>query len=204
VKAIKSWWFILAFLSGLAFAMVAEELSINWRNNRLELAAPRVHFLKGKPLELLHNAASVPFNFNVTLWSQNKQHIYARNFDTFVISYSLWEEKFKVVKTLSPVASMEHMTADAAEAWCLHQMDLEAPGVGGSDPLWVRLEIRAEDGRDGGLFGRGRGSVSESGLSLSNLIEIFSRPAQQQSHWGPYDFGPFTVDELKRNNRRGS
>jgi hypothetical protein len=205
VQAIKSWWFILAFLCGLAFAMVAEELTVHWRDNRLELAAPRVHFLGGKPLELLHNAASVPFNFNVTLWSQNRNHIYARNLQSFVISYDLWEEKFKVVKTQPPVATVANLTSEAAEAWCMHQMDVHVAGVGGSEPLWLRLEIRAEDGKDGGLFGRGaRGSVSDSGISLSSLIEIFSRPAQQQSHWGPYDFGPFTVDELKRSVRRGS
>jgi len=203
VQAIKSWWFILAFLSGLAFAMVAEELSISWRNDRLELSAPRVHFLKGKPLELLHNAASVPFNFNVTLLSGNHDHIYARNFDRFVISYDLWEEKFKVVKTQSPIARIENLTSEAAETWCVDRMGLDASGISGSEPLWVRLEIRAEDSKDGGLFGRGaRGSVSDSGISLSSLIEIFSRPAQQQSHWGPYEFGPFTVDELKRSIRR--
>jgi hypothetical protein len=208
VSTIKSWWLILAFVSGIAIAMMAEELRLNWRDNRLELSAPRVHFLGGKPLELLHNAAKVPFNFNVTLWSGSKNHIYARSFDRFVISYDLWEEKFKVVKTQSPVATVEHLTAEAAERWCQDQMAVPLPGVSGSEPLWIRLEIRAEDGKDGGVFGRGgRGSVSDAGISLSSLIEIFSRPAQQQSHWGPYEVGPFTIDELKRvdrNARRGS
>jgi hypothetical protein len=207
VRAIKSWWLVLAFLSGVAVAMWAEELRLNWRDNRLELSAPHVHFLGGKPLELLHNAAKVPFNFNVTLWSgkRDHDHIYARAFDRFVISYDLWEEKFKVVKTQSPVATIEHLTADAAELWCEHQMAMDLTGVSGSEPLWVRLEIRAEDGKDGGLFVRGgRGSVSDSGISLSSLIEMFSKPAQQQSHWGPYEMGPFTIDEVKRTIRRGS
>jgi hypothetical protein len=133
VRAIKAWWLVLAFVGGIAFAMMAEELRLNWRNNRLELSAPHVP--------------------------------------------------------------------------CFDQMSTDMSGVGGSEPLWLRVEIRAEDGKSGGLFGRGgRGSVSEAGISLSSLIEIFSRPAQQQSHWGPYDIGPFTVDELKRadRNRRGS
>jgi hypothetical protein len=207
VRAIKAWWLVLAFVGGIAFAMMAEELRLNWRNNRLELSAPHVHFLGGRPLELLKNAASVPFNFNVTLWSGNKSHLYAQRYDQFVISYDLWDEKFKVVKTQSPVAKIERLTQSAAESWCFDQMSTDMSGVGGSEPLWLRVEIRAEDGKSGGLFGRGgRGSVSEAGISLSSLIEIFSRPAQQQSHWGPYDIGPFTVDELKRadRNRRGS
>src|SRR5580700_1831698 len=112
--------------------MVAEELSINWRDNRLELAAPRVHFLGGKPLELLHNAASVPFNFNVTLWSENRNHIYARNFDRFVISYDLWEERFRLGKTRSRGARVEILTSEGAEAWCMHKRDVHVGGVGGS------------------------------------------------------------------------
>ena len=76
-----------------------------------------------------------------------------------------------------------------AEAWCWDQMSLSiAPASAGSEPFWARLEIRAEDGKDGPLFGRG--SISESGISLTSLIELFSRPrAAQQSHWGPYELG---------------
>ena len=47
----------------------------------------------------------------------------------------------------------------------------------------MRLEIRAEDGKDGPLFGRG-GSVSDSGISLTSLIEIFSQPARSSSRTG--------------------
>ena len=71
MRAIKSWWLIVAFLSGFALAMWPRSLILNWRDNRLEFSAPRVHFLRGKPLELLHNAAPVPFDFQVTLWSGN-------------------------------------------------------------------------------------------------------------------------------------
>lgn len=185
--------------------MMAEELRLNWRDNRLEISAPRVHFLAGKPLELLHNASKVPFNFNVTLASGSKSHIFAKKYDRFVISYDLWEEKFKVVKTQSPVGKADNLTASAAEAWCFDQMSMNLPGINQSEPLWLHVEIRAEDGKDGGVFARGgRSSVSDAGISLSSLIEIFSRPPQQQSHWGPYEIGPFTVDELMRSIRRGS
>lgn len=205
MRTIKTWWLILAFVSGFAFAMMAEELRLNWRDNRLELSAPKVHFLGGRPLELLHNAAAVPFNFNVTLWSGTRTHVYSQHLDRFVVSYDLWKERFKVVKTQSPQKTIENLTQFDAESWCFAQMSPEVPGIGGAEPLWLRVEIRAEDGKDSPLFARGaRGSVSESGISLSSLIEIFSRPPQQQSHWGPYDVGPFTLDEIKQSFRRGS
>ena len=197
----------MIYVSGIAFAMMSEELLLKWRDNRLELAlSSRVDFLRGKPLELLHNAASVPFNFNVTWWSGDRTHVFARSYDQFVISYDLWEEKFKVVKTQSPRHVKEHLTKSEAEKWCTDQMSMDVSGVSESEPLWVRLEIRAEDGKDGPLFGGtgARGSVNESGISLTGLIELFSKPPQQQSHWGPYESGPFTLEEVKRNIRRGS
>ena len=80
-------------------------------------------------------------------------------------------------------------------------MSMETPSwLTGSEPFWARLEVRAENPeREGGLFGRG--SVNESGISLTSLIELFSRPPQpQQPHWA-LQAGPLTLDELKRRNR---
>ncbi len=204
-RTIKGWWLLAAFLSGFALAMWAEELVLNWRDNRVEFSAPKVHFISGKPLDLLHNAAPVPFDFQFTVYSDTKTHVFQKLTDRFVISYDLWEEKFKVVKTQSPRAMKDHLTSNAAEAWCFDQMSagLNLNGLTDTEPFWARLEIRAQDGREGSLFGRG--SISESGISLTSLIEIFSRPAlSQQSHWGPYEAGPFTLGELKRSRNRGS
>jgi len=206
MRTIKSWWLILAFLSGFALAMFAEELVLTWRDDRLLFSAPHVHFISGKPLDLLHNAAPVPFDFQLTLSSGTRTHEFRKIQDRFVISYDLWQEQFRVVKTLSPQRRADHLTSAAAEAWCWQQIsDQMSDGLhvlGGTEPFWARVDIRAEDGKDGPLFGR---SLTEAGISLTSLIELFSRPPQsQQSHWGPYEAGPFTLDELKRAPRRGS
>jgi hypothetical protein len=204
VKAVKSWWVVVAFLSGLALAMVAEELIVNLRNDRLEFALSHVHFLGGgKPLELLHNAAPVPFDFQMTVFSGTKNHVLQQVTDQFVVSYALWEQNFKVVKMQSPRRSRDHLTAQDAEKWCVDQLAMDLPSLAPNTPLWARFEIRAEDGKDGPLFAS-RGSIGDSGLSLTSLIEVFSRPARQQTHWGPYEAGPFTVEDLKRSPHRGS
>jgi hypothetical protein len=203
VRTIKSWWLVLAFLSGFALAMAAEELILNTHDNRLEFSAPRLHFLAGKPLEALHNAAPVSFDFQATLWSGTRTHIFRRTAERFVVSYDLWEEKFSVTKLQAPRKSVSHLLAKAAESWCVEQMSMDLTGLDSGDPLWARLEVRAQDGRTGGsVFGRG--NISDSGISLTSLIEIFSRPAQStQSHWS-LDAGPFTLDDLKRSHGRGS
>jgi hypothetical protein len=160
-----------------------------------------VHFLGGRPLELLHNAAPVPFDFQVTLSSGTRTHVFQKLTDRFVVSYDLWEQKFRVIKTQSPVKRIEHLSAVDAEKWCWQQMSMDVSGIGAAEPLWTRFEIRAEDAKDGPLFG---GSINDSGISLARLIELFSRPPAQQSHWGPFDDGPFTLDDVKRGMRRGS
>ncbi len=201
LRSIKPWWVIAAFFSGLAFAMAAEELILSTQESRLEFTAPRVHFLVGKPLERLRNASEVPFVFKITLWSGTRTHILREVPARFVVSYDLWEEKFSVTK-LAPRRTARHLTDSAAEAWCLQEMSQDVAGVSANEPLWARLEIRAEDAKEGGLpFGRG--NITDSGINLTSLIEIFSRPAATaQPHW-TVETGPVTLDELRRGRRRG-
>jgi len=200
VRTIKPWWVIAAFLSGLAFAMWAEELVLTTEESRLEFAAPRVHFLVGKPLERLRNASEVPFDFKITLWSGTHSHILREIPARFVVSYDLWEEKFSVTKLVPSRRTARHLTDTAAEAWCLREMSTDVTGVNTSEPLWARLEIRAQDGKEASLpFGRG--NITDSGISLTSLIEILSRPAATtQPHW-TVETGPVTLDELRRGRR---
>ena len=110
VRTIRPWWMIAAFLSGLAFAMAAEELILSTQESRLEFSAPRVHFLVGKPLERLRNASEVPFDFKITLWSGTRNHVLREVPARFVVSYDLWEEKFSVTKLVPSRRTARHLT----------------------------------------------------------------------------------------------
>ena len=119
-----------------------------------------------------------------------------------MVSYDLWEEKFSVTNLVTPRRTARHLTNTAAEEWCLREMAQDVSGVSATEPLWARLEIRAEDVKETGqpLV---RGSITDSGISLTPLIEIFSRPAATtQPHWN-IETGPITLDELRRGRRRG-
>jgi len=197
-RTIKTWWVIAAFLSGLAFALAAEDLILSTQDNRLEFAAPRLHFLVGKPLERLRNAAEVSFAFHITLFSGNQTHKLQETASRFVVSYDLFEETFSVTKLATPRRTARHLSNISAEAWCLREMSMDVSGVGVKEPLWARLEIRAEDTKDGGLpFGRG--NITDSGISLTSLIDIFNRPpAVTQAHFN-VETGPVTLDELRHS-----
>ena len=192
------WWLIASFLAGFAFAMWAEELIIHWKENSLHLSAPKLHFLEGKPLERLKNGDSVPYDFPLTLWVGSRENVFERSAERFVFSYDVWEEKFSVTRARAPRRSISHLNAAGAESWCLDNLQVSITGIGGQQPLWVRLEIRSEEPREQPPI------LGDPGISLTSLIEIFSRPAHgAQPHW-TLDAGPVRLDDIKRSSSRGS
>src|SRR5205823_2833072 len=142
---LKVWWLWTAFLSGFALAAWAEDLLLSFHDNQLQFSAPRIHFLAGKPLERLHNAAEVPFDFQVTLFSGTRTHTLRQERSRFVVSYDLWEEKFSVTKLTGARKSAGHLSAEAAEAWCLEQMPMDSAGLRADEEFWVRFDIRAQN-----------------------------------------------------------
>ena len=167
------------------------------QENRLEFSAPQLHFITGRPLERLRNAAPVAYDIKVTLWAGNRNNIQGSQTARFVISYALWEERYSVTKVSStPRRSASHMKDSEAEAWCLQEMSMDVTGVPANQPLWARMEIRADDDRNFGLF---RGKISEDGITLTDyFVELFSgKPRAGQSYWD-LAAGPVRLDQLRR------
>lgn len=196
---IKPWWFLAAFLAGLALAMVAEDLILDRRNNLLEFHAPHTDFFAGKPSQRLNNALEVPFLIRTTLWSGSRNHVYRTATDRFLISEDIWEKTYQVVQVSSPQKRASHLTAKAAQEWCLKQMSLDINGLAGNEPLWAQLDIYAEDAHDGSILSD---SVNSAGISLTPLIELLGKSSANLPHW-KLDYPPaFTLDSLR--NAQGS
>jgi hypothetical protein len=195
-KTIRRWWIAAAFVGGIATAMWAEELILRAQGNRLDFSAPRLHYLTDGVVKRLKNAESVPFDFNLTLAAGTRTAIIRQNPARFVISYDLWEERFSVTKVTPNRRSAAHMTAAQVETWCVQEMSLDLNGVPANQPLWAKLEIRAEDERESRLFGKD--NITDAGINLTSLIERFSRPPRTtQQHW-TLEGGPKTLEELRR------
>jgi hypothetical protein len=204
---IKPWWLLVAFLSGLAVALGTGELILSLRDNRLELSAPKMHFLSGQPLARLNNALEVPFAIKATLYSGTKTHVFHHAEERCVFSEDIWEDKpqkFAVARVEPVRQRITKLSERDAEQWCLGAvMSFDFSGLSTTEPLWVQLDVRLEDSpRNGGLLG---GSVSDSGVSLSsglaNLVEILSRPPQSgQTRWN-LTSDRFTLAELRRGGR---
>ena len=195
-QSIKLWWLAAAFLGGVATAMFAEELILRAQGGRLDFSAPRLHYISGRPLARLRNAEPVAFDFQVKLSTANKTNVVKQSAARFVISYDLWEERFAVTKTTPARKTASHLTANEAEVWCVQEMSLDLAGVAANQPLYASMDIRAVEESETRLFGRG--NITDAGISLTSLLERFSKPSKStQPHW-MLETGPVTLEQLRR------
>ncbi|MBC7925591.1 MAG: hypothetical protein H7039_08035 [Bryobacteraceae bacterium] len=152
----------------------SQEVQVRLSSDRLQMSAPGLHFLTGKPLEQLRNGASVAFDIQVSVLADSRQTVLHRSFDRFVLSYDVWEEKFSVVRMRSAGGSALHMTAPVAEAWCVSRFSLLTAGLPEDKPLWIRIDVRANEGRERKPETEQRSE--DEGFSVASLVDMFSRP----------------------------
>ena len=188
----RRYWLLASMALSVSCLWATERLSVAWDGDDLHVAAPQLHFLAGKPLDRLRDGAAVVFLTQLTLTTDNFTTSLRRTPERFVFSYDLWEEKFSVTKLGEGQRTVAHLSATAAEAWCLDNVAISATGLPQDRPFWLRFELRAAEPKDEAAV------IGESGLNLTRLIEIFSRrPRDQQPQWTA-DAGPLRLGDLKR------
>ena len=185
---------LLICISGIAwFQLLAQPppLVVERQGNYLHVVAPRMHFLEGRPLEQLHNGASVTFEFVLTLQADQRSRPVIRLQERFVISFDLWEEKFSIVQTGAAGRSGSHLTAAQAEAWCLETMPVPLPALPAEKSFVLKLLCRvAEDDISSGSEGR-------SALTLAGLIDVFSRKGHDEPLRWEAESGSLRLADLK-------
>jgi len=185
-------------LAGLAACLpiTAQSLVARLANDHLRVAAPQLRFLTGKVLERLHNGAPVALAFQLSLTPEGSLGAAARDIVRFVISYDLWEEKFSVTRLGRSPTSASHLTAEAAQAWCIEALSLPVAGLAESKPFSLKLEGRIEEPKEEG------GQEAEGGISLARLVELFSRHARGQQERWTAQAGPIRLADLRKSSGR--
>lgn len=179
-----------------AFAPVP--LAVTWDGDSIHIAAPQLHFLTGKPLERLKDASPVTFLAQLTISTDAIRTPFRRLPERFVVSYDIWAEKFKVTRLGGMPRSASHLTAAAAEAWCIESMVISSAGIDPQRPFWLRFELRAADPKEEAAV------VGEPGINITRMIEVFSRrPRSEQPSW-TLDTGPLRLADLRRAETRGA
>jgi hypothetical protein len=175
-----------------SLTLLAQQLTLKASADQIMVSAPKLHFLSGKPLERLRNGNAVAFDFHLVVLGEGKQAILRRNFDRFVVSYDLWEEKFSISRMRTSRSAASRLSADAAEAWCLDNIAVTSSGLPRDTSVWVRLDIRAQENRDPMPLGE------DEGISLSSLIDIFSRPGKQEANHWRLEAGPVRLADIEK------
>lgn len=190
----RKWWLLLTVCMPVALGISAQSLVVRLNGDLLHIAAPQLRFLSGKPLERLHDGLTVAFLGQLSISTDANATVRARSIARFALSYDIWEQRFSVTRLGPGKRSASNLSARQAEDWCLENLALDRSALPADRPFWVRLDLRAEDSLDQ------PGVVGEPGISLTRLVEIFSRPAREkQPHW-ILDAGPLQTRELSRGD----
>jgi hypothetical protein len=184
-------WLMAGLAISLSRGRADEPLDVSFDGDNLRVFAPGLHFLTGRPLERLKNADTVAFISQITLFSDAHGTVFRRFPERLVVSYDLWEEKFSVTIPGPTKRSLPNVSAAQAESWCLENMAISALGLAPDRPFWVKFELRTTDRRELTSV------MGDSGISLSALVDLFSRPQSGDLYWYR-SAGPFRLRDLPR------
>src|SRR5579872_988810 len=115
-------WLLAGLAVPLLGARAEEPLAVTFDGDNLHVAAPGLHFLTGKPLSRLKDAATVAFVSRITLFSDDHGTIFRRPVqERLIVSYDLWEEKFTVTirGTDYTRSTPRLLTLQQTESWCI-------------------------------------------------------------------------------------
>jgi hypothetical protein len=185
-------WLLAGMAIPLSRLRAAESLKVSFDGDNLRVAAPSLHFLTGKPLERLQDAATVTYLSQLTLFSDAHGTVYRRAAERLVVSYDLWEEKFSVTIPGRGQRRPFQGGAAQAEAWCLDNLAISALGFAPERPFWLRFDLRTADRRELASV------MGDSGLSLTALIDLFSRKAGAGDLSWTANAGPLRLLDLPR------
>ncbi len=181
----------LVLAAGLVGTAWAQALTARWRGGEIAVAATGLNFLAGRAMERLKNGGAVVFELELSLATETSTGLRRRTAELCAVSYDLWEEKFSVTRLRSPRKSASHLSAEAAQAWCLDTLGLVAFEGRDAKPFWLRLEVRAPELGEEPV-------VDADGISLTGLIDRLSRPGRRPQQRWLLEAGPLRAQDLKR------
>lgn len=186
-----------AVKSALAIEYNDHRLAPHLEGEYLHVGTPNFNFLSGRSLQRLKDGASVGFVAQLIVsGSPNYLIADARSVARFAVSYDIWEERFSVTRITDrpeQKRTISHQLAQAAENWCLDSLMINRAELPADRPFYLHLDLRVEDPRDQS------GVIGDSGISISRLVDIFSRPVRdRQDRFQPWTAGPIRLDDLIR------
>ena len=177
---------IAATLSSLDARLGSQSMTVTTTGGVVRVQAPGFRFISGEALARLKDGLTVRVELEIrVLAGPGAAAAAAQSRQTFVLSYDLWEERFAAAVSGTGSRSVSHLTAAAAEAWCIQQLSVPLSGLGSlrSQPFWIRLESRILNGKSDGR--------EDEGLTLRGIIDTLSRRQAGEKTAHSVEAGPF-------------
>jgi len=181
---------IAVTLSSLDARLGSQSMTVTTTGGEVRVQAPGFHFISGQPLARLKDGLTLRVELEIrVLAGPGAAAAAAQSRQTFVLSYDLWEERFAATVSGTGSRSVSHLTAAAAEAWCIQQLAVPVGGLGSlrTQPFWIRLESRILNGKSDGR--------EDEGLTLRGIIDTLSRRQASEKTSHSTEAGPFRVQQ---------
>jgi hypothetical protein len=180
---------IVACLLAVPATALGQTITVSPAADAVRVRANGWAFLTAEPLARLREGQTVRVELAVSVLAAPGRAAVTTLRRIFSVSYDLWEERFAVTIAEPRGRSASHLTAAAAEAWCLDQLAVPRASLGNLDEasFWIRLECRILDG-DGSLD-----PDEGTGLTLQRLIDVLSRRRKSAPPARILDGGPFQL-----------
>ena len=169
--------------------LAGQSLSVLAMEGALHVRMPQWGFIEGQVSERLQDGRSVRIDFELTVFEKPQGPTVAKAQHSFNLSFDLWEQRFAVTRIGNSPRSISHLTARAAETWCLDNVTVPLTALGRfarNTPFWVRVEYRVQARNPAS-------NEEESTFTLRTLIDALSRRRADQEQGKSVEAGPFRL-----------
>lgn len=167
----------------------AQTLTVRAVADALHVRTSGLGFIAGPVLDRLQDGRTVRVDFALIVLEKPNGVTIARAQQSFNLSFDLWEQRFAVTRLGPMPRSISHLTARAAEDWCLDNVTVPLASLGRTardTPFWVRIDYRIQE--------RAATSAAEdSTFTLQTLIDVLSRRREDQDRAQSIEAGPFRL-----------
>jgi hypothetical protein len=180
---------VLFVLMALPQPLRAQTLTVRAVSDALHVRASGLGFIAGSVLDRLKDGRSVPVDFDLVVLDKPNGAIIARAQQGFNLSFDLWEQRFAVTRIGPMPRSISHLTARAAEDWCLDNVTVPLASLGRTardTPFWVRVAYRIQDRAS-------TATPDDSTFTLQTLIDVLSRRREDENRGKSVEAGPFRL-----------
>jgi hypothetical protein len=170
----------------------AQPVEIAKMGDALQIKAPTFGFIEGRVRDTLRDGRTVRVELDLAIVAQPGGPAIGSSQQSVTLSFDLWEERYAVTLAGKPARSVSHLTASAAETWCLESLRVpmsQLSRLGRGGPFWIRLSYTIA------APAPAPAADDATGFSIARMVDLLSRRRDDGNHGRSLEAGPFRLPE---------